>query len=236
MNSDGVLRILMALARGAVRSADAQLCRVCTDLVGVAGAGITLVGGAHSGPISVSRGFATLEDAQYRTGAGPCQDALRLGTPVHATRLDDIAAQRWPLFVDVARRNGIAAAFAYPLASGTAQVGVLTLYELTEGELSVTQHEDCLSFAEVVSETVLSLRAAAAPGQAGEGLEVAYRAEIHQASGIIAVQLQVHPDEALIRLRRHAFATDEPLAAIATQVINGQLRLPDDRAETNRYE
>lgn len=85
----------MALAREVMRIPQAQLCRACTELVGVAGAGITLMAGTHAGPISVSRGpFATLEDAQYTTGQGPCQDAYRLRTSVHTARLDQGAVAR----------------------------------------------------------------------------------------------------------------------------------------------
>lgn len=231
MTPTGSSRVAVALAREVVRSPEAQLCRACTDLIGVTGAGITLMAGAHSGPISVSTGpFATLEDAQFTAGEGPCQDAFRSRTSVHAARFDEFTAQRWPFFVDTARRHGIAAAFAYPLTSADAHVGVLTLYHAAEGDLTSVQHEDSLSIAEVVTETVLSLQAAAAPGKLGEGLGVDYRAEIHQASGIVAVQLHIHPDEALIRLRGYAFATDEPLATIATRIIQGHLRLPDDRA------
>lgn len=228
-------RVAVALAREVVRSPAAQLCRACTELIGVSGAGITLMAGNHAGPISVSPGpFATLEDAQYTTGEGPCQDAFRSRTSVHAASLDRTIALRWPTFVDAARRNGIAAAFAYPLTSAEAHIGVLTLYQEAEGDLTAAQHEDSLSIAEVVTETVLSLQAVAAPGELGHGLNVDYRAEIHQASGVVAVQLQIHPDEALIRLRGFAFATDEPLAAIATRVVSGLLRLPDDRVDRNR--
>lgn len=223
----------MALAREVMRIPQAQLCRACTELVGVAGAGITLMSGAHSGPISVSQGpFATLEDAQFTTGEGPCQDAYRLRTSVHSARLDHVAAERWPFFVDAARRNGIGAVFAYPLTSADFQIGVLTLYQETEGDLTRVQHEDSLSIAEVVTDTVLSLQAAAAPGEFGAGLDLDYRAEVHQASGMVAVQLQIHPDEALIRLRGYAFAAAVPLATIAGQVIRGQLRLTNDRSKS----
>ena len=235
MTASGPSRAAVALAREVVRSPEAQLSRVCTDLIGVAGAGITLMAGNHSGPISASPGpYATLEDAQFTSGEGPCQDAYHSRAPVHAARLDQAAAQRWPFFVDAAARSGVAAVFAYPLVSADAHVGVLTLYHGAEGDLTSTQHEDSLSIAEVVTETVLSLQALAAPGQLGEGLDVDYRAEIHQASGFLAVQLQIHPDEALVRLRGYAFATDVPLATVAARIINGELRLPDDRAEWNR--
>ena len=235
MTEIGSSRVAVALAREVVRSPQAQLCRACTDLIGVAGAGITLMAGNHSGPISVSPGpFATLEDAQYTSGEGPCQDAYRSGMPVHVARLDRAVARRWPYFVQTAHRSGIAAVFAYPLASADVQLGVLTLYQASEGDLTPAQRGDSVSMAEVVTDTVLSLQAVAAPGHLGEGLDVDYRAEIHQASGFLAVQLQIHPDEALVRLRGYAFATDEPLASIAARILSGELRLPDDRAEWHR--
>lgn len=105
-----------------------------------------------------------------------------------------------------------------------------------EGHLTPVQHEDSLSIAEVVTDTVLSLQAAAEPGELGVDLDVDYRAEVPQASGMLAVQLQIHPDEALVRLRGHAFATDTPLATIASQVVHGELRLTNNAAEHDRHD
>ena len=59
-----------------------------------------------------------------------------------------------------------AAVFAYPLSTNGAKIGVLTLYQDLEGELSVGQHDDSIAMAEVLTETVLSLQDAAPEGDA----------------------------------------------------------------------
>jgi hypothetical protein len=54
---------------------------------------------------------------------------------------------------------------------------------------------------------------------------VAHRAEVYQASGILAVQLGIPPAAALVRLRAHAFANDEPLDIVASAIVDRRLRL-----------
>jgi ANTAR domain len=50
-------------------------------------------------------------------------------------------------------------------------------------------------------------------------------AEIHQATGRVAAELGISLEEALVRLRAHAFASGRPLRAIARAVVAGELRL-----------
>jgi AmiR/NasT family two-component response regulator len=52
-------------------------------------------------------------------------------------------------------------------------------------------------------------------------------AEIHQATGMLAVQLGVGLDEAFVRLRAHADADGRPLRQLAREVVDGHLRLED---------
>jgi hypothetical protein len=54
---------------------------------------------------------------------------------------------------------------------------------------------------------------------------------VHQASGMIAAQLDVNVADALVRLRAHAFANDRPLAEVAADVVARRLRFaPEDRS------
>jgi hypothetical protein len=226
------IRIAVAFAREISRSPEAHLCRACADVLVVAGAGITIMGGtAGGGPVCVSnQRMAALEDLQFTLGQGPCQDAFVTGAPVHASRLDVAASERWPSFVDLAHATGVGAVFAYPMTSHGAKVGVLTLYQEDQGDLSQAQHEDSLAVAEVLTETVLSLQAEATSGTLASGLEdaVAYRAEIYQASGMVSVQLHIPVDEALLRMRAHAFASDRPISVIASDIVARRLRLGED--------
>jgi len=221
----------VAFARETARSATARMCTACVEVLDVTGAGITIMGGDLAGPICVSSSnVAALEDLQYSMGEGPCRDAYRSGQSVHAPRLDHATSERWPSFVGLAHRSGIAAVFAYPMAVAGARVGVLTLYQQHEGELTSAQHEDSVALAEVLTETVLSLQDDAPAGTLASCLDdaIEYRAEIYQASGIVAIQLSIPVDDALLRIRAHAFADDRTLAAVAADIVAHRLRLPRD--------
>jgi AmiR/NasT family two-component response regulator len=50
------------------------------------------------------------------------------------------------------------------------------------------------------------------------------RAEVHQATGMISVQLGVSLEEAFVRLRAHAFASGGALGDVAGEVVGRRLR------------
>jgi hypothetical protein len=231
MNEGQSSRLAVAFARETARSSTGRLCNVCVDVLEVTGAGITIMGGDQAGPICVSDpSVAALEDLQYTIGQGPCRDAFRSGVSVHAPRLDQEASLLWPSFVSLARQSGIGAVFAYPLITVGAKVGVLTLYQEAEGNLTQAQHDDSIALAEVLTETVLSLQDDAPSGTLAPGLDdaVQYRAQIYQASGMVAIQLSIPAAEALLRIRAYAFANDLTMAETAANIVARRLRLPND--------
>jgi hypothetical protein len=59
------------------------------------------------------------------------------------------------------------------------------------------------------------------PGRARPGT---FRAQVHQAAGMISVQLGVSLAEALVRLRARAFAEDRLIAEVAADVVARRLR------------
>jgi hypothetical protein len=232
VNADQSARLVVAFARETARSSTARLCAACVEVLSVTGAGITIMGGDQAGPICVSdASVAALEDLQFAMGEGPCRDAFRTGRSVHAPQFDTASAARWPSFVELAHASGIAAVFAYPLIGVGVNVGVVTLYQRVEGDLTATQHDDSMALAAILTETFLSLQDDAPSGTLVPGLDdaVQYRAEIYQASGMTAVQLSISPAEALLRIRAHAFANDSTVAETAALIVARRLRLPDDR-------
>lgn len=234
MNAEQSARIAVAFAREAARSPVSSLCAACVDVLDVTGAGITVMGGGQAGSVCVSSlRMATLEDVQFTMGEGPCQDAFMHGRPVHAPRFDDAITARWPSFAELARKSGIAAVFAYPMAAAGAPIGVLTLYQDDEGDLTTAQHDDSLALAEVLAETVLSLQDTAPPGVLAAELEdaVAHRAEVHQATGMVSIQLRIPVADALLRIRAYAFGNGVPVGDVAADIVGRRLRLADDRDE-----
>ena len=178
--------------------------------------------------------MAALEDLQFTLGQGPCRDAHESGAPVHVPHLDASATERWPSFIELAGACRIGAVFAYPLLAANVSIGVMTIYQHEEGELSSDQHDDCIDLAAVLAETILAVQAAEPNGRLAAPLEdaVTYRAEIYQAAGVVAVQLAITPAAALVRIRAHAYANGQPLATLAADLLAHRVRLPDDRDQS----
>lgn len=223
-------RIALAFARATTKPR-ARLCTACIEVLDVSGAGITVMAGEQAGPLCVSNErMRLLEDLQFTTGEGPCRDAFTSRRPVLTAHFDIAESGRWPAFVDLAVASGIEAVFAFPLTAMGATVGVLTLYQDVAGALTTTQHDDSLAIAGVLTETVLSLQDSAPDGILAPGLDdaVAYRAQIHQASGMVSVQLRVSTLEALARIRAYAFAHGRPVDSVAADIVDRRLRLADD--------
>ncbi len=225
MNRDQSSRIAVAFARETAKSPTARLCTACVEVLEVTGAGITVLSGTDPGPICVSdSGVAGLENLQFDLAQGPCRDAFSSGRTVHAPRLDSSHALRWPPFVALAHSSGIRAVSAYPLINETASVGVLTLYRADEGDLSEAQHDDGVAVARVLTDTLISLRAVEAVASTPDDA-VMYRAEIYQASGMVAVQLGVAPAEALLEIRAHGVANGMSALDVAIEIVALRLRL-----------
>jgi hypothetical protein len=231
---DQAMRIAVAFTRELAKQPNSRLCRACAGLLGVSGVGITILSGEQAGPICISNPrMRSLEELQFTMGRGPCHDAYQSGSPVHAAVLDGRVETLWPTFVDLARESGVTAVFAFPLATHGVKVGVLTLYHDREGELTATQNSDSLAISAVLAETILSLQEAAPTGSVAHGLDaaVSYRAEVFQASGMLAIHLQITPADALLRIRAHAFANGFTAGAVSREIVAGRLRLDDDRAK-----
>jgi hypothetical protein len=196
------------------------------DVLGVAGAGIVVMRGRGTGPLCASDPAAhVLENLQYTLGEGPCVDAFRTGNVVSE---DDVDANldRWPAFTPPLVQAGMGAVFAFPLALGGARLGALTLYQQPPGPLAEKQQADALAVAQIASLAILEMQAGTPPDRWADGLAevVSCNAEIHQASGMVAVQLGIGVDAAFVRLRAYADAEGHRLADVAADVVARRLR------------
>ncbi len=139
------------------------------------------------------------------------------------------ASARWPAFVAEAVAVGVQSVFAYPLQNQGATVGVLTLYQDTPGAMSPTRSEECLAVADVLAQTLISPIKCSPPGTLPAGLDdaVTHRAEVHQAAGMVSVQLGVSVAAALVVLRAHAYAHGQAVSVVAADIVARRLRLDD---------
>lgn len=201
---------------------------MAAEAVGVSGAGVMLM----SGDVSAGRACSSdhvasaIEDLQFSLGEGPCLDAYFQERPVLEPDLAAPAVLRWPAFTPGAMEAGAGAVFGFPIQVGAARLGALNLYCVEAGALTGDQHADALVTADVVARTLIAMQANAPRGglaaeiEAGGDLQLV----VHQASGMVAAQLEVNVAEALIRLRAFAFGNDRPLLEVAREVVARLLR------------
>ncbi|HEV2637174.1 MAG TPA: GAF and ANTAR domain-containing protein [Actinocrinis sp.] len=195
--------------------------------VGTGPQGVVLAWGGHEKS-------AALDDAQFTLGEGPSWQALASGSPVLVPDLSTVSS-RWPAFIPAALGFGVGAVFAFPLQIGAISVGVLLAYRAAAGPLSIEQLADALALADAV--TVLLLHCEPSSQDPGQGAwkpprpgweqPATHRAEVHQATGVLSVQLSVPLAEALVRLRAHAYATGRPISEVAADVVAHRLYLED---------
>lgn len=102
-------------------------------------------------------------------------------------------------------------------------MGVLELHRDSTGSLTPAQLTDALLLADAATDTIFHDLNKVAP-MTLPGL-VDIQAEVHQATGMVAVQLQVGLPEALLRIRGHAFAHQQTLAEVAVDIVERRLRL-----------
>lgn len=174
-----------------------------------------------------------IEELQLTLGEGPCVDAVDGGVPVLVPDLsdpDDVAVDRWPAFMESAASMGVRAIFAFPLRIGAIGVGVLDLYRDRPGELDADDLATALRTADVCALALLDLDL---NGTAGSGLFLdssdtsgtnALGYQVHQATGMVQVQLGVSTEHAFLLLRARAFATDRSLTELAQDVVNRRMR------------
>ena len=232
MAGDRLLRILSQLSsRDASEPEVTHLCEVCADVAGMSGAGIMLMAGdEQQGSVCSSNAVSGLiEELQYTLGEGPCVDAYQQESPVHEPDLVDPRTPRWLAFSPPAIEAGARAVFGFPLQVGSVRLGALNFYRDRAGPLDDEQYADALVLAGVAGRAVLGIQAKAPPGALAAELEEGanFRFVVHQASGMVAVQLGVSVGEALLRLRAYAFGNDRLLAEVAEEVVGRGLRFDD---------
>ena len=230
MAGERLRRILNELSArdDGVRSS-ARLCEVSADIVEVTGSGVMLMSGdvPRGSLCATDEVSRVIEDLQYTLGEGPCVEAHEQDRVVLEPDLADPRTPRWLAFSPPALEAGARAVFAFPMRVGSVRLGALNLYRDRPGPLSDDQHADGLVMADVAAQWVLDMQADAPPGAVAEELErgADFHFSLHNAAGMLSVQLGVSVAEALIRLRAYAFTGGRPLTDVAQDVVARRLRI-----------
>ena len=172
-----------------------------------------------SGPLATA-----LEDLAMTVGEGPSRDAMAAGPALVVDLTTAESAARWPAFAPAAVSAGVRAVFALPLWVGAIRLGVIDLYRAAPGALAAEALADTLILADIACALLLD---SGQPDRHPERTALQHP-EVHQATGMITVQLGVTAAVALIRLRAYAYAADRALRDVAGDVVARQLRFDSE--------
>ena len=209
----------------------ASLCDSCADVVGVSGSGIMLMtDDVQRGSLRTSdERSEIIEELQYEFSEGPCVDAYLHQHAIFEPDLASPEVQRWPDFTRAALLAGVGAIFGFPLTVGETRLGSLNLYRTSAGPLAAEQESDARRVADLMAIEMLALQAGAASGEVADaiGTNAHLQDELHQATGMVAAQLDIGVAQAMRVLRAHARATGASLVAVATSVVDRELRFDE---------
>ena len=216
-----------------------RICQACVDGLDVDGAAISVLTSTVSRETLWASDATAylLEDLQFTLNEGACMQAAHSGRPVLVPDLlDGPETARWPVFAAaVVEQTLVRALFVLPLQWGSVNLGVLDMYRAAPGDLPAAQLNDAVAAADAAASMLLGHRTAPGePGPDGSGgwldHAVRHRAEIHQATGMVVVQLGVSAADALARMRAYSFVHQRLLIDVSRDVIRRSLAFADDTA------
>lgn len=233
-------RVLAELAREVARQPASEplrvrLCHACARILQADGAAITLSpGGVERVLVCATDDVAErLEDLHEVLADGPGHEAIRTGRPVEV-RVTPAGADRQeetrsPFVESAFEVLGPLTVYAVPLHAGRAHaevLGVLVLYRTGDRPM---QHVGDIGqvLADAVGAALLREPDAGVGAVDADEPEMfgpwTRRATVHQATGMVAAQLGLAPQDALVLLRAHAYAQDQSLDQIAQDVVQRRL-------------
>jgi ANTAR domain len=210
--------------------------------VGVDGAALTVTLAASPRETVYASGAVAseLEELTLTVGEGPGIDALAGGPALAADLASAECEARWPVFAPAAVDAGAKAVFALPLQVGGVRLGVMDLYRAQPGPLNADQLADALLLADTACAVLLEPPPGefAVPNGREPESTGPQHPEVHQATGMVIVQLGVSAAVAIVRLRAYAYANDRRLRDVAADVVARRLRFSpdtDDRHSRQRH-
>ncbi|MDA2806826.1 GAF and ANTAR domain-containing protein [Nocardiopsis suaedae] len=192
---------------------------------------VTSAAGTTTGSYYASTDFSRrLDEMQTALGQGPSISAAAQGEAILVPDLDEPWARRtWPVFVESALAGDLRGVFAFPVGTGAAVLGTLTIHRPAPSPLKEVELAYGLASAGVALDLMLHPSPTGTDATWINGTDLgAHQVEVHQAAGMVSLQLGVTVDEAYSRLRAHAFRHDMTLADVAVEVVRRWLRFTPD--------
>ncbi|MBC7591963.1 MAG: ANTAR domain-containing protein [Salinibacterium sp.] len=208
-----------------------DLCLPFLRALPIDGVSICVVGAGRAGSTVCASDdtAARIDEVQFSLGEGPRWEVFRTG---EAAIIPDFPAgdhSRWPMFGAHVSRLSVGALFAFPLVIGAAVVGVVDMFRQAVGGFDTAQSGIAQFLANAAAPHAVRRATMSAQREwtMPAGIAPEMRREVQQAAGMILVQLDTTAGEALIRLRAHAFTSNQTILQVATRVIARRLDFRD---------
>jgi len=183
-------------------------------------AGITMVvDGTPRTGVFTNPEAPEIDEAQYRSGEGPCMYAFR-NRQVY--RIEDTASEtRWPEFAAAALHHGIHATLSVPLVARATSIGALNLYAESPGAFSDADQKTVVVFAEQASIALANAQVYWDARELSENLSQAIKTRevISQAVGILMAIGGRTPDEAFEILSTASQRENRKVRDIAADIV-----------------
>ena len=203
-----------------------RICRAVTTSLSLNGAVVQVIIRTDEAVVLASSDDASrrLGELPFEVGEGPSVDAFASARPVLVPDLLGEGQSRWPGYVSVIGGDGLRAAYALPLHVGAVRLGVLELYGGRIHPLSPAELSLALVFAQAAIDSQLEPPSGSSVALLDDSeVEVMdRRVEIHQAQGMVTVDLAVDLAQALALMRAHAFGRGIPLLEISRLILAGE--------------
>jgi len=213
--------------RYAVADVLVSLTEHVTDVLGVAGAGVSL--GDQHGLLrfasASSETITEIERVQELVQRGACVDAYKSGMVAQSSDLT--AETRWPELAPDAVRLGLRSIVAIPMRLTDQTIGSINIYDSRAHEWLPADIQAAQVFADMAVSYITNASALERAERVREQLEQALesRVVIEQAKGMVAADQGIGVDEAFKRVRAYARARHVSIHEVAAAVVNLGLRI-----------
>ncbi len=212
-------RLYHQLARRASTTVDRRLTLLAADAVGSPSLSLVMLtdDGAPAELVATDVVAGRAQELELTHGEGPLREVM-LGDEAVVAAASDLD-QRWPCYAAAVSDLGVRGVVAVPLRYPGAVLGALGLFT-RDGKVSsvdlVQEVADIL--VDVIVQEAPELAASAEFGASDLG-------HVHQAAGMVGVQLACTPQTALALIRARAFAEETTMGTVADQVIAREIEL-----------
>jgi len=190
------------------------------DLLPIAGVTISVLNRQRKSTVIYSSGATAsrLEEIHFDLGDGPLFDCV---ADAHPVLIPDIsAADHWPLFLSRAQELGVGGVFVFPLTLGAASVGAAVCHTTAVGALDEAAVGAGSALGRAIAGPALRLAIRlAGDDKRDDDLPIEMRRQVHQATGMVILQLDVSATDALARMRAYAFSNGISLREVARDVV-----------------